>query len=680
MKTCRVVTFTSPKGGEGASTLACLAAGQMGRIQPSSVLFLEAHSPDLGDIDVLLNTQGDIPALSDLLSHQGSLSASLLRGFGISLSYGFDVLKIGHSEKMCPEFVSEALNALAGLYSVIIIDADHRNSNFEAIVEKSSRVILVVRPEPLTLGALRKFQSRMSAAQHPHDLFRIVPNRISSRAMWRNLLQDTVSISLLDVSLPDAVDDLDSTKEGRKFPVLSSKSVLGKQVSILCDALLADPGIQTKPKKAGLKNRMSRDHSAENRALRVKLYKLLVEDEDLALHSLGESRDLVVSRVRTAAEALVENQILEDFSRDDKKALVRELVEEATGLGPLEELLADPSITEIMVNGSNEIFIERAGKIENTRRAFVSEEQLRGIIERIVSPLGRRIDDSSPYVDARLPDGSRVHAIIPPLSLDGPCLTIRKFSGKRLGMNELVMGNSLSQDMADFLAAAVRAKMNVVVSGGTGSGKTTLLNILAANIGSEDRIVTIEDSAELQLHQNHVVRLESRQPNLEGQGAVTIRDLVRNALRMRPDRIIVGECRGGEALDMLQAMNTGHDGSLTTGHANTPRDMLARLETMVLMSGVELPLRAVREQISSAVNLIVHTQRMRDGSRKVVSITEVLGMEGDVITTQPLFQFVQESFQQDKVLGRFEPTGIIPGFLEELKSKGVSLNPAIFQS
>jgi pilus assembly protein CpaF len=375
-------------------------------------------------------------------------------------------------------------------------------------------------------------------------------------------------------------------------------------------------------------------------------------------------------------QILVQESII--LTRQEKQRLFEQIVAEILGFGPLEPLLADESITEIMVNGARKVYIERQGKIERTNLGFESEDHLLRIIDRIVSPLGRRIDESSPYVDARLPDGSRVNAIIPPLALNGPTLTIRKFSKIPLTIDDLVRFGTITSEAIEFLKACVIARLNVIVSGGTGSGKTTFLNILSSFIPNDERIITVENAAELQLRQEHVVTLESRPPNIEGKGEVTIRDLVVNCLRMRPDRIVVGECRAGEALDMLQAMNTGHDGSLTTAHSNSPRDTLSRLETMVLMAGMDLPVRAIREQIASAVDLIVHTERMRDGSRKVVSITEVQGMEGDVIVMSDIFAFEQQGMEGGRVIGRLKPTGIRPKFVERIESANIHLPAGIF--
>jgi pilus assembly protein CpaF len=368
------------------------------------------------------------------------------------------------------------------------------------------------------------------------------------------------------------------------------------------------------------------------------------------------------------------------LSHDDRTRLVKELTDDILGHGPLERLLDDDTVTEIMVNGPYDIWVERAGRLHKTPVRFTDESHLRRIISKMVAQVGRRIDESSPMVDARLPDGSRINATIPPLSLTGPLLTIRKFQSKKLGLEALVKNGSLSIDTVDLLQKCVMARMNTLISGGTGSGKTTMLNALSAAIPDDERIITIEDAAELQLNQRHVLRLEARPKNVEGEGEITIRDLVRNALRMRPDRIVVGEVRGAEALDMLQAMNTGHDGSLSTLHANSPRDALARLETMVLMTGYDLPLRAVREQIASAVDLMVHIERMHDGGRRVVAITEVQRMEADVITLQDLFTFEVDSIAHTRhVVGTLKSTGLRPTFLDRFERRGIEL-PAMLKN
>ena len=385
--------------------------------------------------------------------------------------------------------------------------------------------------------------------------------------------------------------------------------------------------------------------------------------------------------VRSKVEAIVERTIVANgfvVNRDERLRLIDEVIAEVGGFGPLEPLLRDDTITEVMVNGPNHIYIERGGKIQRVDVVFLNDEHVLRIIDRIITPMGRRIDQMSPRVDARLPDGSRVNAVIEPLSLVGPVITVRKFAARPFTVEDLVRFGTATAEMFEFLRACVEAKLNIFVSGGTGSGKTTTLNVMSSFIPEEERIITIEDAAELQLRQVHVVTLESRPPNLEGTGEITIRDLLRNALHMRPDRIIVGECRGGEALDMIQAMTVGQEGSLSTGHANSSPDMLRRLETMVLMSGYELPLRSIREQIASAVDLIVHTARLRDGSRKIVNITEVYGIEDDEILTQDIFAFEQTGVRDGKVEGALTPTGIRPTFMGKFKENGIELPPGEF--
>lgn len=417
------------------------------------------------------------------------------------------------------------------------------------------------------------------------------------------------------------------------------------------------------------------------RALKRRIHDELVENLDAELlssaHKTGKVSALRENVQVLTAEFLAAHA--SSLSDAEKQRIVKEVVDEVTGFGPITGLLNDPDISEIMVNGPKQIYVERKGKIIPTDIEFRDDNHVMHIIEKIVSPLGRRVDESSPMVDARLPDGSRVNIIIPPLSLVGPVITIRKFAKDPLTIEDLIQFGTLTEEAAMFLEACVKVRLNLIVSGGTGSGKTTTLNVLSSFIPPDERIVTIEDAAELQLRQEHVVSLETRPPNVEGRGAISMRDLVRNALRMRPERIIVGEVRGGEALDMLQAMNTGHDGSLTTGHANSPRDMLARLETMVLMAGMDLPVRAIREQISSAIDLIIQQTRLRDGSRKITHITEVQGMEGDIITLQDIFVFRQTGIDDDgKVTGEFVATGVRPSFTERFHAQGIDLPPGLF--
>ena len=400
------------------------------------------------------------------------------------------------------------------------------------------------------------------------------------------------------------------------------------------------------------------------------------------LSELDPSMDVTrTDEVRRTIQDLFEQILAEEnivLSRPERARLFEQIAAEILGFGPLQPLLEDDTITEIMVNGPKNVYVERKGKLHRVPVTFENNDHVMRIIDRIVAPLGRRIDESSPYVDARLQDGSRVNAVIPPISLVGPTLTIRKFSKNPITVEQLIQFGSISAEAVQFVKACVEARLNILISGGTGSGKTTLLNVMSGFIPGDERIITIENAAELQLRQEHVVTLESRPPNIEGRGEITIRDLVINSLRMRPERIIVGECRGGETLDMLQAMNTGHDGSMTTAHANSPRDAIARVETMCLMAGMDLPVRAIREQVSSAIDLICQQERMRDGTRKVVSVTELSGMEGDVITMTDIFVFEQTGMDNGKIVGRLRPTGLRPKFMDKIETAGINLPPSIF--
>lgn len=434
-------------------------------------------------------------------------------------------------------------------------------------------------------------------------------------------------------------------------------------------------------KLAEKKNELQRNSRDPYRELKQQIHQNIIkqiDQDDMSELSKSENSAKLIEQIEELASTYIDREA-GFISRADRHKIITEIIDEVIGFGPISPLLQDPTVSEVMVNGPNQVYVERKGKLVLTDVVFRDNDHILHIIEKIVAPLGRRIDESMPMVDARLPDGSRVNAIIPPLALKGPTITIRKFSKDPLKIEDLIRFGTLTTEMAKFLDACVKARLNIVVSGGTGSGKTTTLNVLSAFIPEDERIVTIEDAAEIQLRQEHVVTLETRPPNIEGKGAISMRDLVRNSLRMRPDRIVVGEVRSGEALDMLQAMNTGHDGSLTTGHANSPRDMLARLETMVLMAGMDLPVRAIREQISSAVDLIVQQNRLKDGSRKITHITEVQGMEGEVVVLQDIFVFEQQGVDdRGKIVGRFRPTGIRPKFMHKLEASGIRIPDDLF--
>jgi pilus assembly protein CpaF len=429
--------------------------------------------------------------------------------------------------------------------------------------------------------------------------------------------------------------------------------------------------------------------SVETLSLRAKR----IEDikRDIHLRLVEELSDVIFRKnisdteLKTKVTTSTQKMVFEtDFplTHEERNKIISEIIDDIVGYGPIEEFLRDKEVTEIMVNNPSTIFVEKFGKIQKTQKVFIDENHLLRIIDKIVSKIGRRVDEASPYVDARLPDGSRVNIIISPLALNGPVMTIRKFSADPFTVDDLIQMGTCSRKLSDFMKACVKGRINILISGGTGTGKTTLLNVVSSFIPNDERIITIEDAAELQLNQTHVIRLESRPPNIEGKGAVVIRDLVRNALRMRPDRIVVGEVRGGEALDMLQAMNTGHDGSLSTVHANSPRDVLSRLETMVLMAGVELPVKAIREQISSAINLIIHMSRLKDGTRKIIKVAEVHGMEGEIITLQDIFVYDYSAGMDEKgkYKGEIKPTGLRPKFLSRIHDYGVDVPNTVFMA
>lgn len=435
----------------------------------------------------------------------------------------------------------------------------------------------------------------------------------------------------------------------------------------------AEPDIKKDDIIFGESKKTSNVSISKEQELKLKLQKKIMyeakDDQDV---------EKIIPKIDSIAQTIIEREE-ESFETVDTKKVVQELINDVTGYGPINPLLLDPEITEVMVNGPQKVYVEKHGKIELTNVKFRDNEQVMNIIDKIVSPLGRRIDESSPMVDARLPDGSRVNAIIPPLAITGPSITIRKFAKDPFTINNLIEFETITREMAEFLDACVKAKLNMFISGGTGSGKTTTLNVMSSFIPNDERIITIEDSAELQLSQEHVISLEARAANVEGKGAITIRNLVKNSLRMRPDRIVIGEVRGEEALDMLQAMNTGHDGSLATGHANTPRDMIARLETMVMMAGLELPVKAIRQQIAGGIDLIIQCSRLKDGTRKIVSITEVEDLEGDVVVLQDIFTFNQTGIDKTgKVIGKMKATGIRPKFYDRLEASGINISASIF--
>lgn len=559
----------------------------------------------------------------------------------------------------------------------------------ESIYEFQKDSIVLGRVEPADLPLKHSRISRKHAVLSKEGEFYIIGDlgssngtfvnghRISSR--YRLSPQDAIRIGPYTLMVEQPGQPVQSQLEAEQPTLTEANDV----------PLPGAPDIPRvkarKPKKKAAKSQraLTREQELEDQMLKVKneIHKRLLEYMDLRKMNFEKTKE---EELRKRTKQLIRD-IISELSNDipptlEKARIAKDVLDEALGLGPLEDYLADDTVTEIMVNHKDQIYIERNGKLVLSPKRFSTNDAVLAVIERIVAPIGRRIDESSPLVDARLKDGSRVNAIIPPLALRGPSITIRKFSSDPFQIEDLVNFKTITAEAAEFLEAAVLGRKNVVISGGTGSGKTTLLNVVSAFIPEGERIVTIEDAAELQLPQEHVVALESRPPNIEGKGAIPIRELVKNSLRMRPDRIVVGECRGGEALDMLQAMNTGHDGSLTTAHANTPSDALNRLETMVLMAGMDLPVRAIRDQIASAINIIVQTARFLDGTRKVTYISEVTGLDSEYrIKVEHIFRFIQRGIgEEGNVLGEMTATGYIPTFIDEFKARGIPMRPELF--
>jgi pilus assembly protein CpaF len=716
----QVVSLVGVKGGEGSTFLATNLAVDLRRLTNRKVLLVDFSLPTGGDVNFLLGLEGS-RTMVDLAAVLPSLDPSLLRGYMTRHESGIEVLSASLESSddlpLSAEDVGGMLDLLAQVYDFIVVDGgSHMSDRLLTTLDRSHGVLLVLGPTLLALQQARRLlrflQEQHFARERLHLVASMVARRhnpIDARTIEQSLKRtvlasipsdppsvgraeaDQVPLCMSDARHPiaRAITDLGLALAGAKG---TGDGLLG-QVKLGTAVRAAAPGASAEGQAASAEADAAAAEDAASAARRAaintvkeKVHSRLLQKLDLRRIDVDVSGDPDKARVLRdeTLRAIVESLDEEGsglLTRAERRRVAREILDEALGLGPLEDLLKDPSITEIMVNRSDRIYVERAGRIELTEASFISNRQLLGVIERIVSPLGRRIDESTPFVDARLTDGSRVNAVIPPISIDGPMLTIRKFSAVPLRIEDLIRFGSVTEEMALFFRASVVGRLNVLISGGTGSGKTTLLNVMSSFIPAHERILTIEDAAELQLPQEHVGRLEARPSNIEGEGEVTIRDLVRNALRMRPDRIVVGECRGGEALDMLQAMNTGHDGSLTTIHANTPRDSLSRLETLVLFAGMELPSRAIRDQISAAIDVIVQTARFSlDGSRRITHVTHVQRMSGNEILLKDVFIFRQTGTSQTgRVEGRYLPTGYVPSFVHDFTRRGIHLPLSVFK-
>ena len=686
-----IIGISGGKGGVGKSVLSANLATALKLETKSSVLLIELDQEAACDLNFLLKAK-PVKKLEDFLNWSGPIDKAQLRNFvceqGAGLHYMPLSLRPEEKHNISEELLRSKLKNLKSAYEYIIIDLGHILGGVQRVVlEEMTLGLLVSHPDSLCLNQTRKKLNELGSLMIPDDILFLVLNKYSARDLTKEqfseflrrpviatLPQDDVTVSLsLKQSVPFVL-------ERPQVPLSQSYHQLVRQ---LTSGLLQKLDKREKKSHTNFSGSINKDSIESTRKLKIKIHKDLIREMDLKKDLTntkgdpGKEKELEEKTKRVISQLVT--QKAPDLSKTDKALMIRQILDEALGLGVLEELLDDPTVTEIMVNGCDKVFVEKSGKLTLTKMNFTSNLQLRNIIERIVTPLGRRIDEKTPYVDARLQDGSRVNAIIEPLSLDGPAITIRKFAKEIVTAKKYIEWQTVTKPMLDFLRISVEQGLNLIISGGTGSGKTTLLNLLSGYIPANERIVTIEDAAELQLIQEHVVRLETRPANVEGSGSITIRDLVKNSLRMRPDRIIVGECRDGAALDMLSAMNTGHDGSMTTVHANTPREATSRLENLCMMAGLELPQKALREQISSAVQLMVQISRLSDGSRKITSITEVAGIQSEVITLQEIFRFKEEGFDKNrKIIGQFQATGAIPTFIEKFEARGVTIPRYLF--
>ena len=718
----RIVAVCGARDGVGRTTFAVNAALALMKETRGRVLFMDLDAESCGDGVTLLGMDpSQVKTILDFAPYLAQLQPDQLRQYISAHPAGIGVIPLARPDgvgQVQPQHITQMLTLLQPLCDYIVADCGVGLNDYNVkVMEMSAGIFCLTLPDVLVLDHTRRFCEQLQSLQFPSELVKVVLNRVEPKSpLTSELVARRIGRKVM-VAIPEESETtLPAQLEGKPFVVNKPRARLSRVYDEFMRKLVEMGALDrmmqvSRPQgvtgagggrlaalpaaQADELDRWQRKRGAKaadvkgmdpRTQIKLLIHKRMVEAIDMKaldreLHGAADRDDRLAERVKQAVARILDEVGGHISDRGERQRILKEVVDEALGLGPLEDFLEDDRVTEIMVNRRDDVWIEIGGKLRKTDASFTDDAQLLGVIERIVAPIGRRIDEKSPMVDARLKDGSRVNAVIPPLALDGPSITIRKFSRDPLKVKDLVKFGSMTAEIADFLRACVEARLNIIISGGTGSGKTTLLNVMSGFIPQGERIVTVEDSAELQLDQPHLVRLESRPPNIEGEGEVGIRELVRNSLRMRPDRIVVGECRGAEAIDMLQAMNTGHDGSLTTIHSNSPRDCIARLETLVMFAGLELPSKAIREQIGSAINIIVQQSRMSDGSRKVTQISEVTGMEGQTITLQDIFIFKQEGVSQDlKVQGRFLSTGFVPRFVQDLQSRGIKLPTGIFGS
>ncbi len=695
-----IISIIGGKGGVGKSQVAANLAFAFAAENRSKTLLLDFDKVASGDQNIITGIKFK-KSIKDLSEFNGAMDPRSINMFVGQHKNGVHFIGMPNdpnvSDSIDPEGLGKTLKALPNLYQTTVIDCGSELNDLALkALEFSTLIFLVVTPDLLAANQTKRVFSDLTTMLFPKEMMHIIVNQFQKgHPVTPETIGRQIGKPVFGVVAKDDQSCLRALSSSTPLYVIAKNSPFSQGITDIVRKLKQRSILSAleklqKPEGAAQKksdNKASAVKGGKNPWLDLKsrIHKSLVEEMDMKKQDDNDPKAKIILREKTK-KLVVELLGKEDTkgvlnTREDMNQIVKEVLDEALGLGPLEDMLADKTISEIMVVGPDKIFYEQGGKVKMSEVVFTNNRQVLNVIERIVAPIGRRIDEKTPYVDARLQDGSRVHAIIPPCALQGGTITIRKFPENRLTYKDLVNFGSLTMNMADFLRISVEAHRNIVVSGGTGSGKTTLINMLGGFIPANERIITCEDAAELDFPQDHVVSLETKPPSLEGDGAVDIRCLVKQTLRMRPDRIVVGECRGGETLDMLQAMNTGHDGSMTTVHSNTPRDCMSRLETLVQYSGVPISPRAIREMIASAVHMVIQQSRLEDGSRRIMNITEIGGMQGDIITLQDIFVFKQEGMnKQGKIVGKYMATGFIPKFIENLEKKGYKVPRGLFNN
>lgn len=699
-----LIAVIGGKGGVGKSVFAANLAFTFRKEMRAPTLLIDCDPKSCGDQNFITGIRPQ-HTVGDVANYKGAITAQSLSQ--VTTAHPSGVSFIGavqgpeQSFHLDVPLFKKQLYSLSQNFKFIVIDLGSELSDLQlSLIEEASAVMVVTTPEVLVVNQTRRMVNDLLTASVPADFLQLVVNKASRSGVDPKAISQSLRRPILSLIPQDDVTAYAALQRSTPFvmshgnaPVTAAyHDTVRRLTGGILQKLkgLSKPRVSKPAAKAEVSGAVKEAPKGSSRSvdpltlLKMQVHSALIKEMDLKKDIVNSKDDPVKAKeLRNKTQRAISeitDRLSPGLSRDERSRVIKETLDEALGLGPLEELLQDPSVTEIMVNGCDMIYIEKNGKLTLSPVTFTSNLQLKTVIERIVAPLGRRIDERTPYVDARLADGSRVNAIIEPLAIDGPAVTIRKFPAERITASDYTdRFNSLTRPMIEFLKVCVEQGLNIVISGGTGSGKTTLLNVMSSFIPVNERIITVEDAAELQLKQEHVVRLETRPANIEGTGEVSIRDLIKNSLRMRPDRIVVGECRDGAALDMLAAMNTGHDGSMTTVHANTPREAVSRLETLCMMAGMDLPAKAIREQVAGAVDLIIQISRLSDGSRKVMSITEVVGMQGETVTLQEVFRFKEEGFDKNrKVIGQFQAMGLIPTFIETFEQRGVSIPRNLF--